>query len=198
MSDKSVVESGPAKVNIESEQHFTTNKNAHTMLYISTHLQRPALKEVMDEKHMSFKNFLKKDWDELDSRNPMYIKYLGNFEAKTGVQHSLQAPLKNYKEFTGLRKQQDPRRINGKIPYVTFEKPVPNAEQEGITYKKECVQKVLKERIAATNRVKTEKRMASLNRPRTATVAAKHPNLVAQQLKDSNVAHIFASLTKGD
>jgi len=57
---------------------------------------------------------------------------------------------------------------------------------------------VLKERIAATNRVKTEKRMASLNRPRTATVAAKHPNLVAQQLKDSNVAHIFAALTKGD
>ena len=109
MSDKSVVESGPAKVNIESEQHFTTKKNANTMLYISTHLQRPALKEVMDEKHISLKNFLKKDWDELDSRNPMYIKYLANFEAKTGVQHSLQAPLKNYKEFTGLRKQQDPR-----------------------------------------------------------------------------------------
>lgn len=34
---------------------------------------------------MSFKNFLKKDWDELDSRNPMYLKYLVNFEEKTGV-----------------------------------------------------------------------------------------------------------------
>jgi hypothetical protein len=55
------------------------------MLYVSTHMTRPALKEVLEEKHMSFKNFLRKDWDELDSRNPMYIKYLGNFEAKTGV-----------------------------------------------------------------------------------------------------------------
>lgn len=147
---------------------------------------------------MSFKNFLKKDWDELDSRNPMYIKYLGNFEAKTGVQHSLQAPLKNYKEFTGLRKHKDPRQIDGAIPYVTFEKPVLTKDEEAIAYKKECIQKVLKERVAATNRVKTEKRMALMNRPRTGNVDSKHPNLVAQQIKDSNVAEIFNSLTKGD
>jgi hypothetical protein len=73
---------------------------------------------------------------------------------------------------------------------------VPSPEEEAVAYKKECIQKVLMERIAATNRVKTEKRMAQ--RPSTGKVDAKHPDLVAQQLKDSNVADIFNSLTKGD
>ena len=88
MSDN-VVESGPAPVLKEGETYFNNLKHQSTRLTIATHSAKPTLKQVLEEKHISLKNFLKKDWDELDSRNPLYIKYLQNYVEKTGIQHKL-------------------------------------------------------------------------------------------------------------
>ena len=58
--------------------------------------------------------------------------------------------------------------------------------------KRTCVQKVMNDRIAITNKVATEKRMLVGGKsPAKADSGDKRPNLVAQQIKDSNVSEIF-------
>ena len=88
------------------------------------------------------------------------MKTLGSYEKQTGITKNPHAPLKQLQEHRNLRKIQDPRRVDkDRDPFVTFEKPVPSAEEDMSRDKTFCKFKVMNDRVMVTNRGKTEKRM---------------------------------------
>lgn len=86
-------------------------------------------------------------------------------------------------------------------PFVTFEKPVPTAQDEHATDQRFCKFKVMSDRVMVTNRGKTEMRVQKEialqeQRPQTAIAPAKKADRISADLKHSNVADIYGSLTK--
>ena len=55
--------------------------------------------------------------------------------------------------------------MDGKAPFVTYEKPVRNEEQDADLDKMRCIMKVMADRIMQTNKTKTEMRMVREKSP---------------------------------